>query len=299
MNKQELKELETDGVFMGIDTIEVKSETPTPYNNIDKTYVRKIEKRDINTNSFTYILNPDTANSNVPIYDSNTYYSVSDYMINSLELTAPIKTRIDFRFDCFNENYEKYAKLNKLLILLIANKYNLNNRYESIDPLLLKPLTVRAQNTRLEIENYNKSFASPNDIVKNRLEFRSKQLYDNRNENVKEYNEFKKWCERIQESTTPENYKSVQDNINTALYNNYLKEQQEIKCFSINEFLHEYRNSIFTSKQLSDLYKCIGYKDPEQSAKKYIKRKGIILFSLKDLIMYTDILLNSGDRFFG
>ena len=299
MNKNELTELKNEGIFMGIDTIEVRSNTPTPYNNIDKQFMRKIERRDTNTESYTYILNPDTANSNIPIYDCSTYYNISDYMINSLELTEPTKTRIDFRFDCFNNNYEKYAKLNKLLILLIAYKYNLLNIYESTNPLILKPLTVRAQNTRLEVENYNKALESPNDIVKNRLEFRSKQLYNNDNESIKEYSEFKKWCERIQESITPENYKALQDSLNTALYGNYLIEQQETRNFSVNEFLYEYRNSIFTSKQLADLYKRMGYNDPEQSAKKYIKRKGAVLFSLKDLKIYTDILFYYGSRFFG
>lgn len=299
MNKYDLLVLENEGIFMGIDTIEVKSNTPTPYNNIDKQYMRKIEKRDTNAKTYTYILNPDTANSNIPIYDSNTYYNIADYMISSLELTEPTKTRIDFRFDCFNNNYEKYAKLNKLLILLIAYKYNLLNVYESTNPLILKPLTVRAQNTRIEIENYNKALANPNDVVKNRLEFRSKQLYDNDSEITKEHREFKKWCERIQESITPENYKALQDSLNTSLYENYLTEQQEVKNFSTNEFLHEYRNSIFTSRQLADLYSRIGYADPKQSAKKYVKRKGTVLFSLKDLTIYTDMLISSGSRFFG
>lgn len=299
MNKHDLTSLENEGIFMGIDTIEVKSDTPTPHKNIDKQFMRKIERRNTNTESYTYILNPDKANSNIPIYDSDTYYTISDYMINSLELTEPTKTRIDFRFDCFNDNFEKYEKLNKLLILLIAYKYNLDNCYESINPLILKPLTVRAQNKYIEVDNYNKALASPNDIVKNRIEFRSKQLYHNKNESVKEYNEFLKWCERIKESITPDNYKALQDNMNIALYNNYMTEQQSIKHFSVNEYLHEYRNNIFTNRQLADLYRRMGYKDPYQSAKKYTKRKGVVLFSLKDLSLYSDMLIKSGNRFFG
>ena len=297
MNKNKLIELNQEGIFMGIDTLDVKSDSPTPCNNIDKNYVKKIEKRDINLNTYTYVIKPDVANDNIMIYDSGTYYSICDCIIADLELTNPSKTRLDFRFDCFNENFESLMKLNKLLILLIAETYKVNNRYESIDPLTLQQLCIRVQNSRIEAENYNKAIESPDSIVKNRLELRSKQLYYTEGEQVKEYTEFIKWCTRLDKSITKENFSALQDRLNTALYNCYCIEKQN-KGFNVNEFLYKYQNSIFTSKQMADLYSRMGYKDPKQQAKKYKQRKSIEYFSLKDLLIYSEMIKKAGYNFF-
>lgn len=297
MNKNKLTTLKQEGIFMGIDTLDIKSDTPTPYNNIKRNFMKKIEKRDVNLNSYTYMVKPDVANDNIMIYDNETYYKIYDYMVNSLELTNPTKTRIDYRFDCFNENFESLMKLNKLLILLIAETYNVNNRYESIDPLTLQQLCIRVQNSRIEAENYNKAVESPDGIVKNRLELRSKQLYYTEGEQVKEYTEFEKWCTRLDKSITKENFKALQDRLNTALYNCYCIESKS-KGFAVNEFLYKYQNSIFTSKQMADLYRYMGYKDPEQQAKRYKQRKGIEYFSLKDLLIYSEMIKGAGYKFF-
>ena len=55
------------------------------------------------------------------IYHYGTYNKVCDNMIYQMELINPVKTRIDFRFDSFdNDTYQGLLKLNKVIILHIG-----------------------------------------------------------------------------------------------------------------------------------------------------------------------------------
>ena len=46
-------------------------------------------------------------------------------MLNKANFDSPVKTRIDFRFDSLDENYNELLKLNKLLLSLIAIEFDL------------------------------------------------------------------------------------------------------------------------------------------------------------------------------
>lgn len=130
-------------------------------------------------------------------------------------MTAPVKTRIDYRLDSFQDNYDELAKLNKLLILLIARYYRIDNCYQSYNPLTLEGLCIRIQNRDIEIENYNKGIQEPSGIVRNRLEFRSKRptinsAYDWNTE----YKELTKWHKRLKKAVTHDNYTALQTDLN-------------------------------------------------------------------------------------
>lgn len=47
---------------------------------------------------------------------STDYSKALDYMLDSIALDEPIKSRIDFRFDSFDDNYNELLKLNKLVV---------------------------------------------------------------------------------------------------------------------------------------------------------------------------------------
>lgn len=292
MNKDKLKEL---NIYLGIDTIQVKSDTESILTTKQAEYINKLVYHNTADDTYIYRLNPDKANAGIQIYNYNAYKENCDLMINEMKLTNPIKTRIDFRVDSFDNNFDELLKLNKLFLLLISQEYNLNNRYYSRDMLTLDELCVRVQNQSLEVENYNKLLQEPLGNVCNRLEFRSKQL-TNSTPDI-EYSEYKNWCSRIDKAITKENFIKLQKVCNEYLLKRYHKEKSN-RNTSTYEFLYKYDDSIFTMNQLKDFYLLIGNNNPANSAKMYKKRKHIELFSFRNLLDYAQKIKSAGEQFF-
>lgn len=291
MNKRILEDI---NIYMGIDTLQVKSDSQSLLTKEQAPYIHNIICLNANTGAYSYRLNPDKANDSLQIYHYNEYERVCGFMIKELGLQNPVKTRIDFRVDSFDNNFVELMKLNKLIILLLEQSYKLKNRYQSTDPLTLEDLCIRVQNDRLEIENYNKGLQEPDGNVMNRLEFRSKHLTDSRLD--KEYTEYEKWCTRLNRAVTKDKYTALQENQNKILLDRYRKEQP--KGVTINEFLYKYQSNIWTSRQLTDLYEKIGYKDPQQQARNYKRKKRIEYFSFTDLQTYVKKIMTCGTDFF-
>lgn len=292
MRKEKLQET---NIYMGIDTIQVKSDTEAAIARAEAPYISKTLTKDVDSSTVYYKLNPDKA-LNTQIYDYGTYIEAVELMIDSLELTNPVKTRIDFRVDSFGNNFNGLLKLNKLLIMLIAEQYKVNNRYETRDFITLQELTVRIQKDRIEVENYNKAIEEPGGDVMNRLEFRSKKLYDDSAETAKEAREFTAWCDRLNKSVTGENFDRLQKKLTNILVKEYRRVAQD--GVTVNQFLYKYESSVFTSRQMTEFYKQLGYKDPEQQAKKYKKRRNVEYYSMKNLTDYVNKIKCSGRNFF-
>ena len=292
MNKAKLINTE---LYSGIDTIEVRVD-----NEIEPTgaadFVPTSSRVNNKTMKYFYKLNPDKG-FGAAVYNSHDYYNTRDYMFDYLNMSNPVVTRIDYRFDCFDDNFNDLLKLNKLLIMLIAEQYKVNNCYESRDFMTLQELTVRIQNDRIEVENYNKSIEEPDGDVMNRLEFRSKKLYDDTTGAAKEEREFRRWCNRLDKSVTADNFNRLQKRLTDILVNEYKKVQGD--GVTVSQFLYKYENSIFTSKQLRDFYRQLGYKAPTQTSKHYKQRRGIEYFSFKNIRDYANKIKESGAVFFG
>lgn len=295
MNRKKLTEL---NLYAGIDTLQFTSEAESLAENInDLSFVSENVYKNTKNNTYNYKVNPDKANGEIEIYNGVDYYKMRNYMLDELKLTSPIISRIDYRFDSLDDNYNELLKLNKLLILLIVKQYSVNNRYFSADLLTQDLLTVRAQNDRIEVENYNKSLQEPDGIVCNRLELRSLRLNDGSDEENKEYTEFLKWCNRLDKAVTAENFQALIDELNDFLYVHHCKESTK-KGFTLNKFLYKYQNCIFTSEQMKSFYARLGYADPQGQARLYKHRNEIEYFSLKDLLLYVDIIKTAGQQFF-
>lgn len=297
MKKDTIKNVE---LYCGVDTLQVKSVTEPNGNMAEIPFISKSVSCSKDGTLHHYRLNPDKANDNIGIYDGAVYYQTVDYMLDRLNLEQPKKERIDIRFDSFDDNYDRLLKLNRLLILLVANEYNLDNRYESTDPLSLDHLCVRVQNKdgSLQIENYNKGKQELNGLVKNRLEFRTSKMSDYIPEKNKELKAFLDWCNRLDEAVTANNLNELLRKLNDALINKYDQEKNE-KGFNIYEFLREHRKSIFTSKQMAEFISySIESKDAMQWAKRYKSRRSIEYFSLQDLKDYVALIKRCGKRFF-
>lgn len=295
MNQNKLDNL---NLYMGIDTLQIKSKSAIEFDSEKFPFVKpEIVRKSDNSVSY-YRLNLDKGNNGIAIYNSLDYYNTLDYMIDGIALDKPVKSRIDFRFDSFDKNFNELLKLNKLLLLLISNKYKVKNRYKSQDLLTEEELTMRIQNKYIEVENYDKSLQEPDGNVMNRLELRSKCLENNVPENEKEYREFRKWCDRLDNAVTANNLNSLLQAVNYYLVDRY-KEWSAKRGHKINGFLNKYENSIFTMQQLIDLYALLGIDKAENNAKNYKRRYGIEFFSLRDMEKYITKIKDSGDAFFG
>lgn len=287
---------------MGVDTIQIKSKTAIEFDSDLYPFIHADIVRKSDGSYSYYILNPDKAYQ-TSIYNSTDYNNSLNYMLDSIALDEPIKSRVDFRFDSFDDNYNELLKLNKLVVLLIANKYKITNRYQSYDPLTNEALTIRIQSKYIEAENYNKGLQEPDGLVKNRLELRSKSLTADIAENEKEFREFEKWCVRLDKAITADNFNDLISRINISLVDRF-KDWRKLKGHTLSNFITQYENCIFTSRQLENLLTLLNKKgltsisNCKESAKKYKKRYGLEFFSLNDLNAYKVKLIESGAGFF-
>lgn len=278
---------------MSVHTIQIKCDKEITQDIQLLPYVNNKGVKNPN-GTYSYIINPNKYNGEVNSYAE--YVSARDSIINCLEPVNPVITRIDYAINCYEDNFDRLYKLNKVLILLLCIKYNIDNRYGSFDLLTNRMLCSRVQKPRLEIENYNKLLEAPSDKTKNRLEFRSKQLYKVQQD--KEYSEFLKWIDRINESVNEKNYKNLQNITNDILYQEYNVEKEK-RGFNTKSYIYKYNKDFFTQAQLADFYQRTGlYKDPKAQARKYKYYNDIEYISLELLLEYANIIKQAGTIFF-
>lgn len=284
----------------GIDTLQVKTSTfpegEYPYFTHDRT---RLVKKDLFDETEEYYLrvNPDKTYQDTSYYGG--YQVAMNQIIKESGIGNVVKTRIDFRFDDYDTSYFDSYKLNKLLILLVAEHYNINNRYQSCDLLTAECKTVRVQNQYLELECYNKALEEPESSIKTRLEVRSKKLYDDTHEDTKELDELEKWMKRLEKvaANTSNAYTRLVNTLNNNLIVRYRELKSKGKVVSVNEFITKYEDFIFTRRQLTDLYNRLGYKSPEVQASKYKRTHKLECYSLKQIQDYVKAIRRSADRF--
>lgn len=265
-----------------IDTFSIVSSELSKLNGEKSPYINS-DVRLTNNNKYLYRLN---ANKKAykEIFDLSEFEQVYIQIIQEMELVDYHKTRVDFRIDCYQDNYNELLKLNKLIILLLIMRYQIRNKYQSIDPLTLEILTIRIQNNYIECENYNKNIQSNGtDNAKNRLELREKSIRDD--ESITTLIE--RWCKRL--SKLPTYFEELQITCNTILVNKWY-EEKEIKVKSLSEFIRKYQENIFCRQQLIEFYKLLGFKNPSKKADNFKQRNQIEYFSINDVNTYIQII---------
>ena len=282
-------------MYSGIDTLQIASDSESKGEPELKPYVNSYPSKCLTNGKWHYKLNPDKANNNIGIYQSSDYFEVFNRMIVELKLTNPELTRVDFRFDFFDNNtYNKLWKLNSVLIALITQKYQVKNRYASTDLITCERLTLRAQTQYFQVEYYHKRLQEPKGIVDTRLELRSCRM----TENTDEEQEFYKWRDRLHKIINKDDYELLQAKKNEYLFDLW-NDEKEIYCnMSVNEFLSKYIDNIYTLHQLADFYKLLGYKAPKKAASNYKKTKGFETIDIKLLTDYVNKIICSGEQFF-
>ena len=291
MKKEKLKAIQ---LYAGVDTLEIRTEKEIePKGQAD--FVPKECRKNNKSGAYFYKLNPDKY-SGTQIYNRTAFVNAVNGMCDYLQIDNATITRIDFRFDSFQDDFEELEKLNKFLIMLVAYDNHFRNCYESIDPLLLEPLCIRSQNQYLEIENYNKSIEEPTGNVMNRLELRSKKLYSKANADTKDLHEFELWLKKLKKAISKTNIALLEDKLNESLVRRFAEERKNHK-FTNNELLCKYQSSIFSKEQMMNLCTQLGYKNPVAQIQAYKQRKGIELISHKNVKDYLQILEGSFVKF--
>lgn len=292
MNTSELFDSE---VYCGIDTLEIVSDTESTADLSGLVYVHDTVHKRLANGKIQYVVNPDKANDCKSIYHAGLYFDTVDKMICEMELTNAYKSRMDFRFDRFDDGtYTKLLKLNTALLMLVGMGYKCKNRYISQDMLTGEDLTARIQNKYFEMEYYHKAVQEPNGIVDSRLELRSKCLSEDTDEQTALYYWFDK---RFEKTVSREQYNELQDILNYYLINRYREELAENPNMKTNEFLHKHRIRILTKRQLLAFYQELGYKNPSESARRYIRTKHLETVSYHQIKEYIKQLKESVERF--
>ena len=289
-----VKELQNNMPVCGIDTLELISDCESKADLSKLPFVHSASRFRLADGKVKYVINPDKANGCRTITAYSEYQEVFDKMVDKMELTNPTISRIDFRFDNYNRDYDDYLKLNTSILLMLSQKYKVKNRYSSADLLTGQHLTARIQNKYFESEYYNKRIESPTEGIENRVECRSKCLPDG----ADEMHELDLWFDRICKAVSKEQYQELQSTVNYYLSMQYQAEQLKNPHLKPAEFLYRHNERIFTKAQLKAFYDKIGgYANPDEAARRFINRRNIETVSYSLIENYIKQLRQSADTF--
>lgn len=200
------------------------------------------------------------------------------------DLTNSYISRVDFRIDNHDPaSYDDFYKINKIIVLLIADALGLNkNSWESKNPTKLKQTTVRAQDINHEVEYYDRwEKTGEMGLVRARLELRSKLLECQ----VKDIpNLIYKWRKILSSLLTQ--YANLQQKQNETLLQQWECIKKRNPTTTMSTFILQNADSIFTIRQLADLLEKIGAKDPRGTARQYSYRYKLEFVTPNELKKY-------------
>lgn len=304
MNRQVLDSLQND---CGVDTFEITTNKPLLNSVIGITSKGHLQPCKSHGLQFKYKVNPDKiidgASGNIDKL-KQVFEFVKSCFSGATELFI---SRIDYRFDDKSNDYNRFYKLNRLLLSMIAVYFNSANNYSSNDLLTAEKLTVRfdCDHNDLHIsgEYYNKERQEPSGDVKTRLELRSRQLCIPLDGCDYESFILAEWLERLNEVLTADTFNTVIQICTEGIIDGYAANIEE--CGNLTEYLVSVRDNIYTTRQLTNLYSILGKADTaRQAAYKYrhgdkkTKGRKLPCFSLVDLQIYREKLEQAAYKFF-
>lgn len=273
-------------VFAGVHTITVRSNKPAA---VDVSTVAWVNDEDTKNGSkgklYYYQLN---LNRYIG-HDLWTLVEFSEALVSALQFLGLypdwVFNRIDFRFDQLERNFEELEKMHLLLIGTVVKSFDIVNFWQSKQALTYVPLSTRAQNSRREIENYNKFMQDPECPAGNRLEFRSHKL----NEQCSVGDEMLLWIQAARTAVNRE-YSKVLNTCNNALVPLWQKEKQAGTVRTLGEFIRKYQGTIFSREQLRQFMERLGKPNPQTAANNQWQRNRLEEIGKKDLNRYLDKL---------
>lgn len=208
-------------------------------------------------------------------------------------------TRVDVRLDTYDkDDYKRCSKLNRIIVSLLGTTYQTKNNYRCVDLFNNQQLSISVKNDYFQIEYYDKDRQSQGkDKAKSRLELRSLKVRIPPEEISDRFIE--EWERRLDKSV--EKYKEMQMKYNAELEQIYMRDKDNFpRSFkSINSFLMQYQECIFTKDQMIDLLQRFDeVKNPVNKAKNYKQKYGIEYYSIEDVKQAVDEIKRAVKVFF-
>ena len=297
MNKNKLDTLQFKA---GIHTVSIRSKQASRLHKEDVSWIGDEQARSYplkdgtRTTWYIYKLNLNKLVAPDEIWSLQQFSQLIRQATQAMGLESWQYTRIDMRFDIYEGEYEKHLKFMKLLVLLIAQRYGLNNRYQSFDPLTFLSETVRAQNNSFQVEFYNKKLESPGYPAKSRLELRACRVYGYAAQGTK--NLIAEWGFRLKRSIA--GYETLQKTCNECLLRRWEVDRKAGAVRSRNDFIRRYQENIYSKRQLVELLEALGCENPKKSAENIKSREKLEFFTQKDLETLLNKLIDSMKVYF-
>lgn len=253
--------------------------------------------------TFSVTLNPNKLEGDILTYGE--FRKIFRKILSQMGIQDYNLLRVDFRLDNYEpEHYEKFQKLNRYLISLMAVSRSVKNKYRTTDLFTQKQLSVAIKNEYMELENYDRN--AKNEVTGNvtepaqaRLEERTKsRQWRKLRTREPDLSELDRLCKEFMEIWSDRWEKALKcrqqahDRYNEELVKIYVegKDTFPVQFRSLTDFLIQYQNCIFCRAQLIDLLTrlkeadpSLEYKDPEKKADNFKRRYGIEYFSLSDV----------------
>lgn len=300
MNIEKKENYENEMNLNGIDTfsgyiVTKKKEVPQSVaNNITRFNIKPDDRVFIIVNANK------TANGERLITRYSDFAGKVEQILESFECTYEDMdiVRADFCFNSRDDSFNDYQKLHRLLLSCLAIAYKYQNCYQSCDLWDYTPLSVAIKKDDSEAENYNKYRASGGrDESKNRLELRSRRMSGT----TIEEQFLNRWFERLDKARMC--FDAVQMKCNDHLEKLYkddlAKPKRERNYLSLTAFLMQYRESIYTRKQMINLLSRFDeVVNPTKKADKFKEKHKIEYFSKSDLTHIINVLKKKTREYF-
>ena len=251
-----------------------------------------------------YRYNPDKSHMDVSTasgYNASVHYASEKMGVNVLQ------SRLDYRLDSRNCTYHKLYKQNRLLLLLVAYKYNFKNLMNTDDPFELNEKSIKVQdvkgsNWHYAFEFYNKRVCNPDSDIECRLELRVNgiALSDVPEDEKTSYylKEVVGMCRSVvnQRDQTFTKFVQAQNKHLLRKWNEEVVQEQRYKQ-PLSKFLAKYADCFYTSMQITEFIKSLGYKRYNDVSKDMRRKINFHLFSKRELAEYVDIIETYAKKF--
>lgn len=249
----------------------------------------------------TLVINPNKALEGLTpdpdLYDFDSFNHALDKILMGLHIDNYKLIRCDMRLDSFDpDHYERFSKLNRVLIACLANAYKTSNNYRTLDLFSQQQLSIAIKNRYFEAENYDKQAESRGkDPACSRLELRSKS-WDGQSIH-KEFTQH--WADRWAKALSA--YALTQQVYNDELVRVFTEQSRTKKYRNISDFIIKNQGCIFCKSQMVDLILRTTNLSQEQAvikARNLTKRYHFELFNPGDLAKAVNEIMRSIYAFF-
>lgn len=229
------------------------------------------------------------------LYTYSDFVSAFAEILNELQIKNYDLIRTDMCFDSYDSaHYQKFAKLNRLIISMIAHAYSVKNKYKTNDLFTNKQLSVAIKNPNsFEVENYDKEYESEGrDIAKSRFEIRSTRM----NPKTIEEEFVLNWDRRFKKALSC--FDETLDRYNFELKNIYSEEKSKNPNMKWSTFFQMYQNCIFTKEQAINLLNLLGEESAEDKYKYFKKKYHLETYTKADISTAIKEIQRARDTYF-